>query len=101
LTNEEQVRAQVQAEDQKLKDGLAVFFLGKFCPLIKDECKGPSCQFFLVSGEQDGNRRILTGGNCSIALLASQAGPIADGMARLAMIAATPDAPTKAIIPAR
>lgn len=97
----EAIRAKVREEDQKMKDGLAVFFLGKHCPLLKEECRGPECPFFLVSGEEQSGRRVISGGNCSIPLIASQVGPIGDGLAQLAMVAATPKAPQSPIIPVR
>ncbi len=80
------IRAQVRADNDKMKDGLAVFFLGRTCPIPpQNECRGPECPWFLVSGDQQGSKRVITGGNCSIPLLASQAGPIADGLVQLAM----------------
>ena len=95
------VRAKVRADDEMMKKGLAQFFLGKTCPISRSECLGPECPWFLVSGEQEGNRRVITGGNCSIPLIASQVGPIAEGLSKLAFVAATPQAPTSAIIPVR
>ncbi len=95
------IRETVRLDNQKMKDGLAVFFLGRTCPLTQKECGGPDCPWFLTSGEQQGQRRIITGGNCSIPLIASQVGPLADGLAQLATIAATPEAPARTIIPAR
>ena len=75
------MRLKVEANNEQLMRVLAPLYLGKYCPLIKDECEGPACGFFLPTG--DGNK--ITGGACSIPLLASQAGPIADGLVQLAM----------------
>lgn len=78
------IREQVRSSKAKFYADLAPFHLAKFCPLIKGECEGPTCMFFLPMG--DGTK--ITGGACSIPLLASQAGPIADGLAQLATQAA-------------
>lgn len=84
MTNEEQqdvVRQQVLKNNAEIMRVLAPLYLGKFCPLIKDECRGPACGFFLPTGDENK----ITGGECSIPLLASQAGPIADGLVQLAL----------------
>ncbi len=76
----QEIRTQVLKGNAQLMLVLAPLYLGKFCPLIKDECRGPECGFFLPTGEANK----ITGGACSIPLLASQAGPIADGLVQLA-----------------
>ncbi len=94
MTDDEKnaVRAKVRANNEQMLQMLAPLYLGKWCPLIDNECKGPECGFFLPTGE--GNR--ITGGACSIPLLASQAGPIADGLVQLAM-ASKPIDPARVI----
>lgn len=79
------IRRKVIADDQKVGDRLALSFVGKFCPLLKDECKGPNCTFFLSIGGPDGK---ISGGACSIPLIASQIGPVADGLMAAAQAAA-------------
>lgn len=91
----EVIRAKVRADSRNIVEGLAPAYLAKLCPILGRECEGPMCMLFLPLGE--GNK--ITGGSCSIPLLASQAGPIADGLSRLAMVAATPQAPASKIIP--
>jgi hypothetical protein len=76
----EGVRAKVRADNEKLNEGLAFFYLGRVCPISQKECLGMGCPWFLVSQEIEGNKRVISGGNCSIPLLASQAGPIAEGL---------------------
>lgn len=76
----EAVRTKVRADKQKLIDGLAPDYLGRFCPFTRDECKGPECMLFLPMG--DGSK--ITGGACCIPQAAAQAGPIAAGMFELA-----------------
>ncbi len=102
MTTDEQqdaIRTKVRVDDEKAKAHLGVYFLGKHCPLLKDECRGPECPWFLMNGEEQNGRRVITSGNCCIPLLASQAGPIADGLVQLALIAATPKAPGQTVIP--
>ncbi len=79
----EETRAQVLAENEKAKQGLAKWFVGRHCPLLKEECRGPECPFFLLSGEQQGNKVVYTSGNCAIPLIASQVGPIADALVQV------------------
>ncbi len=74
LTEEdrEAIRTRVRAELQELKDGLAPFFLGRFCPAINAECKGPECQAFVIKQHMDGQKLVIEGGNCVAPVLASQ-----------------------------
>lgn len=74
------VRVKVNADNERMMQALAPLYLGKYCPLAKEECHGPQCALFLPTG--DANR--ITGGACSIPLFASQAGPIAAGLVQLA-----------------
>ena len=101
MTEEQQevVRAKVRAENDNMNEGLAVFWLGRTCPLTQKECGGMHCPWFLVNEEREGNKRIIHGGNCCIPLIASQAGPLADGLEKLAVAAATPAAPSSVIVP--
>lgn len=76
------VRATVKANDAKLMRELAPLYLGKSCVFPgRGECLGPSCMGWLCTG--DGNR--ITGGSCVGLLVASQVGPIADGLMQLAL----------------
>jgi len=80
----EEVRAKVRADNEKLNEGLAFFYLGRACPISQEECVGMFCPWFLVNQEVQGNKRVILGANCSVPLLASQAGPIAEGLFQLA-----------------
>lgn len=71
------LREKIVRDGQRFLDGMAPLYLGKGCPLLKSECQGPSCSWFLL---QTGASGKVEGGACSIPLLASQVGPIADGM---------------------
>lgn len=75
------VRAKVKVEHDRLEVAVATMFLGKYCPLIKDECMGPKCSFFMLMGGPNGK---IASGACSIPLLASTAGPIADALVQVA-----------------
>ncbi len=75
------VRKQVRADTEKFLVAFAPQYLGKFCPLIKGECEGPNCVFFLLQQNEQGK---IAGGACSIPLIASQVGPIAAGLESLA-----------------
>lgn len=80
----EEVRAKVRADNEKLNEGLAFFYLGRICPLSQKECLGMGCPWFLVNQSIEGNKRVIHGANCAVPLLASQAGPIAEGLFQLA-----------------
>lgn len=79
--DKDKIRAKVLASNAQMVEGLAPYYLGRFCPWFGGECKGPECTAFLLTGE--GSK--ITGGNCAIPLIASQAAPIADGLVQLAM----------------
>lgn len=81
---QDEVRARVRANDEKLAQALAPLYLGKLCPVLQRECAGPSCMFFLPTGSDDQPGKI-TGGACSVPLIASQVGPIAGGLGGVAM----------------
>ncbi len=81
----DEIRAQVKADNEKAKAALGQFFLGRHCPLLKEECRGPECPWFLMSGENQNGKQVITSGHCAVPLLASQAGPMADGLVQLAM----------------
>lgn len=99
MTDEEEneIRAKVAADSERIMRALAPLYLGKFCPLTKEECRGPQCAIFLPTGDSAGK---ITGGACSIPLLASQVAPIAAGLEQIAT-AAAPAAPLNSIIPVR
>lgn len=88
MTDEEKdtIRQKVQANDQRLAAGLAPLFLGKRCPWNGfKECLGPECVAFLPTSDQDESGHVkITGGACSIPLIASQIGPLVGGLSALA-----------------
>ncbi len=55
-----------------MKDGLAPFFLGRHCPAINAECKGPECAWFVIKQHMEGPKLVIEGGNCVAPVLASQ-----------------------------
>lgn len=79
------VRAQVRAEMEEMKDGLATFFLGRHCPLLKEECRGPECPLFMINQKIEGGKLIVTGGNCVIPLAASQLNPAVNALQQMAL----------------
>lgn len=86
-------------DNARLAEGLASLYLGKYCPLAQMECCGIACSFFLVTQQVGPQGRAITGGACCIPLIASQVGPIADGLMRVAQAAG--EKPLSTIIPAR
>lgn len=88
-------RAQVEKEREKLMAGLAPAYLGRFCPLIVDECQGPKCQWFALSNDDPANPNKVTGGSCSVPLGFSQIGQLGNALFTLAQS----NKPTNAIIP--
>ncbi len=68
----EAVRTRIRAELQEMKDGLAPFFLGRHCPAINAECKGPECSWFVINQHMEGPKLVIEGGNCVAPVLASQ-----------------------------
>lgn len=76
------IRAKVVADGQRMQDGMAPLYLGRSCPLAgHTECKGPQCSFFLPQMNEQGK---IAGGACCIPLIASQIGPISDGLMQIA-----------------
>lgn len=81
-TEKDELRAKIIADNGKLQDGMAPYYLGKSCPWNgHDECHGPSCSAFLLQQNDQGK---IAGGACCIPLIASQVGPVADALMQLA-----------------
>lgn len=92
----EVIRTRARADTEKFLTAFAPLYLGKFCPLIKSECEGPACVFFLLQANDQGK---ISGGACSIPLIASQVGPIAAGMESLSMQVAQASGAAPKILP--
>jgi hypothetical protein len=80
------LRAKIVQDSQRMQDGMAPLYLGRSCPLDgHTECRGPQCSFFLPQMNEQGK---VAGGACCIPLIASQIGPIADGLMQIAQASA-------------
>lgn len=76
------LREKIIADNQKLHDSMGRFYLGKECPWNGfQECHGTKCSAFLLQTNEAGK---IAGGACCIPLIASQVGPISDGLMQLA-----------------
>ena len=76
------IRAKVLKDHERMQTALAPFYLGKKCPLNSfEECLGMECSLFLLQGDGAGK---ISSGACCIPLIASQVGPVADGLMQLA-----------------
>lgn len=71
------VRAKVAADNDRMQTLLAPHYLGRLCPIDKQECRGMECFAFLLQLNEAGK---VAGAACSIPLIAGQIGPIADGL---------------------
>lgn len=74
MTDEEKdaLRKQATQNAQAMVDALAPLYLGRFCPLYKGECKGPECMLYAPMNDNPQRPEAITGGVCSIPLIASQ-----------------------------
>ncbi len=76
------VREGFRKHNAVMQEKLAPFYLGRSCPLNGfKECIGMDCSLFMLQGNAEGK---VASGACCIPLIASQAGPIADGLMALA-----------------
>jgi len=82
LTDEQkdELRKKFTADNQKLMDELAPLYVGRTCPFLGGECKGPACMVFLPTGE--GNK--ITGGACSIPMSVSAIGSVVNMLGNVA-----------------
>lgn len=85
------IRDQVAQQREQLMDGLAPAYLGRLCPLIAEECKGPACQWFALTNGDNGK---VSGGFCAVAFGFSQLTQLGDGLMQIA----NANKPTSAII---
>lgn len=100
-SDKDAIRAKVAVETERMSDALAPMFLGKRCPLKfasdlpieAQECIGPECSWFLLMAGPNGK---VSQGACSVPLLASTCGPIADALVQVAQSSA---APNRVIVP--
>ena len=77
----DELRKRVEANNQKMADGIAHAYVGRYCPVNKDECKGPRCMWFLPLSDATGK---VVQGTCAPTQIAAHTGPVADGLAVLA-----------------
>lgn len=65
----DQIRASVIAEQQRLADAMAPFYLGRKCPLKGgSECDGPHCMFYTPLNDNPEKPNVITGGTCLVPL---------------------------------
>lgn len=89
----DEIRAKYKADNARMQDLLAPFYLGRACPWNQfKECVGMDCSAFQLMGGEGGK---VSGGACCIPLAASQIGPIGNGLMALAerMVTTTERAP--------
>lgn len=80
------IRNKVEVDNERMQDALASHYLGRLCPIDKQECSGMKCFAFLLQQNAQGK---IAGGACSLPLIASQVGPIADALLEYAAKNAT------------
>ncbi len=72
------LRAKVEADNDRLQDALAPYYLGRICPIDKKECVGMKCfAFQLMEGSTPGK---IGAGACALPVIAAQIGPIANSL---------------------
>lgn len=65
----DQIRTAAIAEQQRLADAMAPFYLGRKCPLkAGGECDGPHCMFYTPLNDNPEKPNVITGGTCVIPL---------------------------------
>jgi hypothetical protein len=75
------LRAKVTADNAKMQDALAPFYVGKHCPLNRfKECLGMGCPWFLLQQNENGK---IASGACAVPLGVSQIGPITGSLVEI------------------
>lgn len=80
----DEIRQNVRSNLESLADAMAPLYLGRTCPLMKEECHGPRCQFFLPMGDETGK---IVKGACAVALATSTLPQMTDALSSVATAA--------------